>query len=67
MTREPLRSKMRQQAPLLVAVAGMLWLLVGYAPWLGWILVGLAVWLAIRAPWPRAVDQPLSSVLGRSR
>ncbi len=53
-------------APLWIALLGAGWLAMGPWPWLGWPAIGLALWLAIRSPWPRSGDRPLSSVLRRT-
>jgi len=65
-SRDAARGWLARHAPLLLGLAGGVWLAVGVMPWLGWIPIFLATTLAIRSPWPRALDQPLSSVLRRS-
>jgi hypothetical protein len=61
-----LRAWLGRQTPLLTAAGGALWLAAGPWPWLGWIPIGLAAWLALRFPWPKSIDRPLSSVLRRT-
>jgi|GEM_PF-5340243 len=61
-----LRTWLGRQTPLLIAAGGALWLAAGPWPWLGWGPIGLAAWLALRFPWPKSIDRPLSSVLRRT-